>query len=155
MIRIKRRTLKWFVLESSVVLPSFGSKATAKWTDFHRLSLSPCFPAFSSGLTGDSPKRGYLLRFCGSAKLYDVASEGRWAITFVEFYSESKFLRLCFFLFAAHELGLVCIICIMTSYPKLKFKDFVKAKRIQDRSIFSLITPKFDYQLFVNLLYLL
>ena len=82
---------------------SFGSKATAKWTDFHRLSLSPCFPAFSSGLTGDSPKRGYLLRFCGSAKLYAVASEGRWATTVVEFCAEPKFLR-CFFvfLFAAH-----------------------------------------------------
>ena len=153
MIGIKRRTLKWFVLESSIVLLSFGSKATAKWTDFHRLSLSPCFPAFSSGLTGDSPKRGYLLRFCGSAKLYAVASEGRWAITVVEFCAESKFLRLCCFLFSAHELGLAS--SIMTSFWKFKIKDFVTAKRTQDRSIFYFIMPKFDYKLFVNLLHVL
>ena len=43
-VSLKIANNNWFNMESSIVLPSFGSKATAKWTDFHRLSLSPCFP---------------------------------------------------------------------------------------------------------------
>jgi hypothetical protein len=43
----------------------------------------------------------------------------------------------------------------MTSFSKFKFKDFVTAIRIQDRSIFSLITPEHDYLLFVDLLHVL